>query len=65
MTTCTFGDSKYSIGIQLADICTFLIGRHLAGYEDTEHLYKQLSTSIFKGAVEPKPDEMPSKREMY
>jgi hypothetical protein len=48
-----FGDSKYSKGIQLADICTFLIGRHLAGYSDTEDLYQQLSESIVKSSVEP------------
>jgi hypothetical protein len=48
-----FGDSKYSIGIQLADICTLLIGRHLVGYQDTEDLYQSLSATIFKGDVLP------------
>jgi hypothetical protein len=48
-----FGDSKYSKGIQLADICALLIGRHLAGYSDTEDLYQRLSKHIFKSAVEP------------
>jgi hypothetical protein len=48
-----FGDSKYSKGIQLADLCTLLIGRHLAGFSDTEDLYLELSKNIFKGAVEP------------
>jgi len=48
-----FGDSKFSKGIQLADICTFLIGRHLAGYSDTEDLYQKLSKSIAKFSVEP------------
>ncbi len=48
-----FGDSKFSKGIQLADICALLIGRHLAGYADTEELYQRLSKSIFKGVVEP------------
>jgi hypothetical protein len=48
-----FGDSKYSRGIQLADICTFLIGRHLAGYSDTEDLYQQLSANIVKYSCEP------------
>ena len=41
-----FGDSKFSKGLQLADICTLLIGRHLVGYDDTEELYQQLSANI-------------------
>ena len=48
-----FGNSKYSKGIQLADICTLLIGRHLVGYSDTEELYQQLSANIVKYAIEP------------
>jgi len=48
-----FGDSKYSKGIQLADICTLVISRHLAGYSDTEDLYQQLSENIFRGSIEP------------
>src|SRR3954447_15127876 len=31
-----FGDSRYSVGIQLADICCLLIRRHIHGYSDTE-----------------------------
>jgi hypothetical protein len=48
-----FGDSKYSVGIQLADMCTLLISRHLAGFEDSEELYKRIEKLIFKGAIEP------------
>ncbi|MGA2436089.1 MAG: DUF3800 domain-containing protein [Bryobacteraceae bacterium] len=48
-----FGDSKYSIGIQLADICMLLIGRHLVGCSDTEDLYQSISKNIFKGDVLP------------
>ena len=48
-----FGDSKFSKGIQLVDICTLLIGRHLVGYSDTEDLYQQLSENIVKSIVEP------------
>jgi hypothetical protein len=48
-----FGDPRFSKGIQLADICTFLIGRHLAGYSDTEDLYRNLSRSVAKSSVEP------------
>lgn len=47
-----FGDSKFSVGIQLADICTLLISRHLVGYSDTEDLYKQIEPLIFKGITE-------------
>jgi hypothetical protein len=42
-----FGDSAHSVGIQLADICTFLICRHLEGKEDTEYLYKGIEPHIF------------------
>ncbi len=48
-----FGDSKYSVGIQLADICGFLIGRHLLGKTDTSTLYEQLASNIFKGEINP------------
>ena len=48
-----FGESKFSKGIQLADICTLLISRHLAGYSDTEDLYQQLSRNIVKYGCEP------------
>ena len=43
-----FGDSKFSVGLQLADVCTLLISRHLVGYEDTEPLYKRIEPLIFK-----------------
>jgi hypothetical protein len=48
-----FGNSKFSKGIQLADICTLLISRHLAGYSDTEDLYRDLSRMLVKSSVEP------------
>jgi hypothetical protein len=48
-----FGDSTFSVGIQLADVCTLLISRHLAGYEDSEPLYKRIEHLIFRGTVEP------------
>lgn len=50
-----FGDSTHSVGIQLADMCTLLISRHLAGFNDSEELYKRVERLIFKGDV--KPDE--------
>jgi hypothetical protein len=47
-----FGDSKFSVGIQLADICTLMVSRHLVRYEDTEELYKRIEPLIFKGITE-------------
>lgn len=47
-----FGASKFSKGIQLADLCTLLIGRHLV-YSDTEDLYQELSKSIIASMIEP------------
>jgi hypothetical protein len=43
-----FGNSKYSIGLQVADTVALLIGRHLAGYSDTEDLFTSIKPSIYK-----------------
>ena len=48
-----FGDSAFSVGIQLADMCALLISRHLAGYGDSEELYQRIEKLVFKGIVEP------------
>jgi Protein of unknown function (DUF3800) len=48
-----FGDSSYSVGIQLADICAFIISRHLKNKPDTEFLYKIIEANIFCGKVDP------------
>ncbi len=49
-----FGDSRFSVGIQLADFCAHLIGRHLCAPEgDTESLFQDLSPMIVSGRVEP------------
>jgi Protein of unknown function (DUF3800) len=48
-----FGNSAYSVGIQLADICGFIILRHLEGKEDTEYLFKMIEPHICFGDVEP------------
>jgi hypothetical protein len=48
-----FGDSAYSVGLQLADICTYVIQRHAQGKEDTEYLYAKLEPKIFYGIIEP------------
>jgi uncharacterized protein DUF3800 len=45
-----FGHSHDSVGIQLADICAFIIRRHLAGnYADTADLYDQLKPRLYPG----------------
>jgi len=49
-----FGSSSYSVGIQLADICSFVILRHLQGKEDTEYLFKKLQSHIIYSDVIPK-----------
>lgn len=41
-----FGDSKYSIGIQIADLCAYFIARHLAGDSEIEHFYKLIDPQI-------------------
>ena len=48
-----FGNSRDSIGIQLADIYCWMILRHLEGKEDTEFLYKRIERGIFSAKVEP------------
>ena len=47
-----FGDSADSIGIQAADMCAFLIRRHLAGKQESEWLYKIIEPLIL-GSVWP------------
>lgn len=37
-----FGDSRYSIGIQMADLCSYFIARHLEGDEETEPFYEMI-----------------------
>jgi hypothetical protein len=49
-----FGDSAFSVGIQFADMCTLLISRHLAGYNESEKLFQRIEKLIFRGIVEPK-----------
>jgi len=48
-----FGDSAYSVGIQAADLCTYLIKRHLEDKRDTETLYQILKPHIVTGKVVP------------
>jgi hypothetical protein len=41
-----FGDSRDSIGIQVADMCGFLIHRKLSGKQDSEYLYQMIAPHI-------------------
>jgi len=48
-----FGSSKHSRGIQLADVCGYIIKRHNDGCKETEYLYKRLEPLIFSRRDEP------------
>jgi hypothetical protein len=48
-----FGDSADSIGIQMADMCAFLINRHLAEKQDSEWLFKIIEPLIYSEMVRP------------
>ena|SRR5579884_3056745 len=48
-----FGDSAFSMGIQLADVCAYFINRQLNGRTDTEDLYAKIDDNIFYHKVVP------------
>lgn len=48
-----FGDSAFSVGLQLADICSYIVLRHLQGKQDTEFLYEAIKDQISFGKIEP------------
>jgi Protein of unknown function (DUF3800) len=48
-----FGDSKFSVGIQLADLCSYFIARHLNGDTEIEGFYKLIEPYIAYSQVEP------------
>jgi hypothetical protein len=48
-----FGSSANSLGIQLADVCNFVLDRHLIGRQDTEPLYELLEPRIYAGRMYP------------
>ena len=48
-----FGDSKYSIGIQLADLCSYFIARHLEGDKEIEAFYQIIEQRIYRKTKEP------------
>jgi hypothetical protein len=41
-----FGDSKYSTGIQLADLCSYFIARHLEGHGDSKDFFEMIEPHI-------------------
>lgn len=47
-----FGSSKFSIGIQMADLCSYFIARHLAGDAEIEHFYKMIEPQIISAVTE-------------
>jgi hypothetical protein len=47
-----FGDSRDSVGIQAADMCAFLVQRHLANKQDSEWLFNIIEPHI-SGSVRP------------
>jgi hypothetical protein len=48
-----FGDSRHSIGIQLADMCSYFIARHLEGDEEIESFYKMIEPNIVYSQTQP------------
>jgi hypothetical protein len=53
-----FGDSAFSFGIQAADVCAYLINRHLNNRADTEEIYRSMKGLIV--ASQTVPDGVPS-----
>jgi hypothetical protein len=48
-----FGDSRYSIGLQLADLCSYFIARHLEGDAEIEYFYDIIEPHIVYGQLYP------------
>jgi hypothetical protein len=50
-----FGDSRYSIGIQLADLCGYFIAKHLAEDPDpnVDRFYKIIEGQVMYSLIEP------------
>lgn len=48
-----FGDSRYSIGIQLADLCSYFIARHLDGDAETESFYEMIEPHLVFSETHP------------
>lgn len=48
-----FGDSRYSIGIQLADLCSYFIARHLEGDQEISGFYEIIEPHIVFSEIHP------------
>lgn len=48
-----FGDSKSSVGIQLADLCSYFIARHLEGDTSIDGFFKRIEKNIVFSQIEP------------
>ncbi|MGO8813973.1 MAG: DUF3800 domain-containing protein [Terriglobia bacterium] len=48
-----FGDSRYSVGIQLADLCSYFIARHLGGDKEIESFYAMIQPYIAFSEIHP------------
>jgi hypothetical protein len=59
-----FGSSKDSIGIQLADLCSYFIGKHLEKDELAEGFYQIFSDLILYSEVEPHDEQNERIREL-
>lgn len=48
-----FGDSRYSLGIQLADLCSYFIARHLEGDQEIDGFYEWIEPHIVYSQIHP------------
>jgi hypothetical protein len=48
-----FGDSRYSVGLQLADLCSYFIARHLEGDKEIAPFYDMIEPHIVYGQLYP------------
>jgi hypothetical protein len=48
-----FGDSKFSVGLQLADACSYFIGKHLGGDATVNRFYARIEPHIVYSQIEP------------
>jgi hypothetical protein len=50
-----FGDSRFSIGVQLADLCGYVIAKHLGGDEDPDlqRFYELIKPQVTDSRIEP------------
>lgn len=55
-----FGDSRYSIGIQLADLCSYFIARHLEGDSETDGFYQMIEPHLVHSQLYPPAEIAPT-----